>query len=361
MSDNKVKFVESKTRSQAISANDGGIYFPKDSTSIVFRGKEYGSVPILSKMSGVVQLSNGGTGTAATSLQNLTFLQLNTLSKITSNWGGGKDSALVKDSNGNTILNGDSTVSSFIYESAGNFYRLPFKYVLSYIEYAAVSSKAYNLVYDGSDTGSNIKPVYFHHGLPIEISHTIQSDVPSNAKFTDTTDLTKMTGTLPVAKGGTGQTSLNSAANSLINSLSVGSTTPTDNDYYITQYIGGGTTTTTYHRRTHLSLWNYIKEKISSVLGLTKTNYKGNAASATSATSATYATNSKKLTDTSNKALNSGSKTKPVYFSNGVPQPIQYTIEDNIPSYLTSTLQSLQESIETLTYTQEMILSYLRM
>lgn len=37
---------------------------------------------------------------------------------------------------------------------------------------------------------------------------TVEVDVPANAVFTDTTDLTSMTGTLGVAHGGTGQTSL---------------------------------------------------------------------------------------------------------------------------------------------------------
>ena len=48
----------------------------------------------------------------------------------------------------------------------------------------------------------------------------------------------------------------------IINNLSVGTSTPTDNDYYVAQYVGGGTTTTTYHRRTHSALWNYIKDKV---------------------------------------------------------------------------------------------------
>ena len=55
--------------------------------------------------------------------------------------------------------------------------------------------------------------------------------------------------TLPISKGGTGQTTAVNAANTLINSLSTGDSTPTDADYYISQYVDGGTTTTTYHRR----------------------------------------------------------------------------------------------------------------
>lgn len=87
-------------------------------------------------------------------------------------------------------------------------------------------------------------------------------------------------GTLPVARGGTGQTSAVNAANAFLNALSTGSTTPVDADYYISQYVGGGTTTTTYHRRPMSALWSYVKGKISSDLGLTASTYEGKAASA---------------------------------------------------------------------------------
>lgn len=55
-----------------------------------------------------------------------------------------------------------------------------------------------------------------------------------------------------------------------INQLSTGTSTPSDADYYISQYAGGGTTTTTYHRRPISALWNYIKgkaDKVYSALG----------------------------------------------------------------------------------------------
>lgn len=89
---------------------------------------------------------------------------------------------------------------------------------------------------------------------------------------------------VPSSKGGTGQTSLVNSANTLINSLTTGSSDPNDADYYIAQYANGGTTTTTYHRKPFSTLWNYIKSKISSVLGLTATNYNGTAATATRTT-----------------------------------------------------------------------------
>ena len=47
----------------------------------------------------------------------------------------------------------------------------------------------------------------------------------------------------------------------LINSLSTASSTPKDNDYFISQYVDGGTTTTSYYRRPLSALWAYIKGK----------------------------------------------------------------------------------------------------
>ena len=51
----------------------------------------------------------------------------------------------------------------------------------------------------------------------------------------------------------------------MINTLSIGSSTPTDDDYFVSQYSGGGTTTTTYHRRPVKALLEYIKGKLAKV------------------------------------------------------------------------------------------------
>lgn len=37
--------------------------------------------------------------------------------------------------------------------------------------------------------------------------------------------------------------------NTMINALTTDASTPTDADYYVSQYVGGGTSTTTFHRR----------------------------------------------------------------------------------------------------------------
>lgn len=116
--------------------------------------------------------------------------------------------------------------------------------------------------------------------------------VGDSPKFTDTTVLTSMTGTLPVANGGTGQTTAKNAANAFMNALDTGSSTPVDADYYISQYVGGGTSTTTYHRRPMSALWTYISGKISSVLGLTASTYGGTATTATNVSTQGAASNS---------------------------------------------------------------------
>ena len=87
-------------------------------------------------------------------------------------------------------------------------------------------------------------------------------------------------GVQTVANGGTGKTTGKDAANYFLNELTTGSSAPVDDDYFICQYAGGGITTTTYQRRPVSKLWNYIKGKISSVLGLTATNYGGKASTA---------------------------------------------------------------------------------
>ena len=115
-------------------------------------------------------------------------------------------------------------------------------------------------------------------------SRTVRTNLSSTstASFDGSANIEPgVTGTLPVANGGTGKTTLEDSANALINGLSTGSDAPKDNDYYISQYAGGGTTTTTFHRRPVSALWEYIKGKISSVLGLTASSYSGNSATAT--------------------------------------------------------------------------------
>lgn len=87
---------------------------------------------------------------------------------------------------------------------------------------------------------------------------------------------------LPTTKGGTGTNAASKSAltSSLINSLSTESSTPVDADYYVSQHQNGGTSNTSFVRKPVSALWEYIKNKISSVLGLTDSAYSGKAATA---------------------------------------------------------------------------------
>lgn len=78
-----------------------------------------------------------------------------------------------------------------------------------------------------------------------------------------------------------GANATTSSVNSMLNMLTLGADDPQDDDYYIAQFAGGGTIKISYHRRPVRCLWNYIKGKISSVLGLTSTSYDGTSYRAT--------------------------------------------------------------------------------
>ena len=79
-------------------------------------------------------------------------------------------------------------------------------------------------------------------------------------------------GTLPIANGGTGATDAKAAFMNLANGLSEGAN-PRDTEYMIYKNTEG----TTWGLYTLSHFWEYIKGKISSVLGLTKDNYDGTA------------------------------------------------------------------------------------
>ena len=111
--------------------------------------------------------------------------------------------------------------------------------------------------------------------------------------------------------------------NTMINTLSTGSATPQDADYYVSQYAGGGSTTTTCHRRPMSALWTYIKSKAGSVFAAKSHthNYAGSGSAGGSANSAV------KL-DTAT----AGSATKPVYISGGKPVACTHSLGKDVPA-----------------------------
>ena len=80
-------------------------------------------------------------------------------------------------------------------------------------------------------------------------------------------------GVQTVENGGTGATTALGAFENLANGVR-DSSTPADNEKMLLKPSG------TWYKTTCLDFWNYIKGKISSVLGLTKDNYGGKAAKA---------------------------------------------------------------------------------
>lgn len=132
----------------------------------------------------------------------------------------------------------------------------------------------------------------------------------------------------------------------MINTLSIGTATPEDADYYVCQYAGGGSTTTTYHRRPMSALWDYIKTK-----GNSTWQPKGSYASSThthnyaGSGSAGGSANSAVKLDTAT----AGSTTQPVYFTGGKPTAIGYTIAKSVPADAkftdTNTWRPIQNSL----------------
>ena len=129
--------------------------------------------------------------------------------------------------------------------------------------------------------------------LCVDLSRTADSTFDGSA---DQTNI-PVKNTLPVARGGTGKTSVtagnylvgngtsalqehtpNAAANNMLSALPDWTANPTDGVKLIRRDNGGSAS---FGQVTFLTVWNYIKDKISSVLGLTATAFGGNAATAT--------------------------------------------------------------------------------
>lgn len=133
----------------------------------------------------------------------------------------------------------------------------------------------------GITTSTNVNAVVI--GNSTTATNAMQTVRTGNGAFYATAqDAKPQFGTLPAAQGGTGKTSAKDACNAFINALDTDSSTPVDADFYVSQYVSGGTTTTTYHRRPLIALWTYIKGKLTSVTGV---NISGNAATASAAQS----------------------------------------------------------------------------
>ena len=197
----------------------------------------------------------------------------------------------------------------------------------NYATSAGSASSATTATQLSSSAGSATQPIYFSGGKPVACSYTLGKSVPSNAVFTDTNTWIAFKGATVSAAGTAGyapapsagaanrylrcdgtwqvppdnnttyslssfgitasaaeinytkgvtssiQTQLNGKASTghthnlsaMINALDTGTSTPTDSDYYVTQYAGGGTTNTEYLRRPVSALATYVNSKLAAV------------------------------------------------------------------------------------------------
>ena len=106
---------------------------------------------------------------------------------------------------------------------------------------------------DGGTTNTN------YYRRPIS---TLNTYIKSKADKTPTSGSANLVTSGAVYTALSGKTDLSeSGASSLINKLSTGNATPSDTDYFISQYVDGGTTNTNYYRRPISTLNTYIKSK----------------------------------------------------------------------------------------------------
>lgn len=77
---------------------------------------------------------------------------------------------------------------------------------------------------------------------------------------------------LPVANGGTGSTSAKAAQNSLLNDMNVSSDALTDGSMLVGYNISPSASNGAVHKRSVLTVWNYIVGKIRSTFGFTSSN-----------------------------------------------------------------------------------------
>jgi len=121
-----------------------------------------------------------------------------------------------------------------------------------------------------------------------------------------------------IAQGGTGATTAKGAEYNITAGMSEDTYDPTDNVLFAGVYMSPSLTNGRFYYRKASSVWNYIKSKISSVLGLTATEYGGNSASASKVNGHTVEADvpsGAKFTDTNNmvrQARSGASKYRPL-------------------------------------------------
>ena len=96
----------------------------------------------------------------------------------------------------------------------------------------------------------------------------------------------------------------------MINTLSNGTSTPVDADYYISQYVGGGETEKTYYRRPMSALYAYIKGKTDTLYAAKSHthNYAGSSSAGGVANSAAKLATARTIASTSSSLISFSAK-----------------------------------------------------
>ena len=139
--------------------------------------------------------------------------------------------------------------------------------------------KTYNINISGNaETATTAKTTRTatnaNHAETAETATKVSNALTVNGKTYDGSE-TVDAGVQTVANGGTGATNAADGFNTLADGVR-DSSTPRDDEKMLLKPAG------TWYKTTCLDFWNYIKGKISSVLGLTKDNYGGTAVTADS-------------------------------------------------------------------------------
>ncbi len=142
-----------------------------------------------------------------------------------------------------SILNGKGNMSS-----TGHLYSYDINANATFP--AAITAKGsgifYYAIYEGGTSSSHL----------LSNKYAAKSHTHDDRYYTETEMDTKLSGKVDNTAAG---------VSTALNTLTTGEATPSDTDYYISQYANGGTTTTTYHRRPLSALWTWIKSKLATV------------------------------------------------------------------------------------------------
>lgn len=160
-------------------------------------------------------------------------------------------------------VNIDTSVSDYYNPFYHNQYAVPTAEAVSSYVQGKIGMYSYTNTYDSTNETEAIT------GVGVAEALDTLADVAKTGSYNDLSDKPTVGNTYTAGVGITlsnNEFSVTSSdASDIINQLSVGDSTPSDGDYYVSQYAGGGTTHTTYHRRPLSALWNYISGKLAKV------------------------------------------------------------------------------------------------